>query len=606
MSSTGEPPRPSPQASPARTGAIVLKWGFEKYRSGFRRITRASQRHFEAADWHGVQRDMRERLALYTGVVERVVASIVELVRGGDEALWARMKEEYSLLMAGRVDGELAETFFNSIARKVFHTVGVRSDREYVHVGELDRRAPSGTVPVRTYPGARSGPFADGSVGHQILDDYAFSVPYADADGDARLIAIEIEKAAASAWPWAPSAFDFVEMLEPVFFRGKGAYLVGRVVRGARSLPLIVALLNRDGRIWVDAVLLSEADASVVFSFTRSYFHVDVEAPAGMIRFLKAIMPRKPIAELYAALGYDKHAKTELYRDMLRHLERSGDRFETARGEKGLVMIVFTMPSYDLVFKVIRDVFGPTKTVTRSGVLERYRFVFEHDRAGRLVDVQPFEHLSFHRDRFEPGLLAELCAEAKDTITLDGDRVVIRHLFTERRVTPLNLYIREAPPGAAREAVLDFGKALRDLGATNIFPGDMLLKNFGITRSGRVVFYDYDELCLLTEVDFRELPESDDDAAGEASFYVGPRDVFPQEFINFFGFPRKLRELFVRVHGDLLQPAWWNRMKERHRRGEILDVYPYKPARRLHGRYTGGGDGGGGAEGEGDEISPRR
>jgi isocitrate dehydrogenase kinase/phosphatase len=242
------------------------------------------------------------------------------------------------------------------------------------------------------------------------------------------------------------------------------------------------------------------------------------------------------------------------------------------------------MPSYDLVFKVIRDAFGPTKTVTRAGVLDRYRFVFAHDRAGRLVDVQPFEHLTFARDRFEPALLAELCAEAKGEIQIDGDRVIIRHLYTERRVTPLNVYLREAPEHQAREAVLDFGKALRDLGATNVFPGDMLLKNFGMTRSGRVVFYDYDELCLLTEVDFRELP---DDDGGEASFYVGPRDVFPQEFIHFFGFPRELRELFVRVHGDLLTPAWWNRMKERHLRGEILDVYPYKPARRLHGRVPG-------------------
>jgi isocitrate dehydrogenase kinase/phosphatase len=251
-------------------------------------------------------------------------------------------------------------------------------------------------------------------------------------------------------------------------------------------------------------------------------------------------------------------------------------------------MLVFTMPSYDVVFKVIRDVFGPTKTVTRADVMGRYQFVFEHDRAGRLVDTQEFEHLAFHRDRFAPALLEQLLADAAQTVELDGDQVILHHVYTERRVTPLNLYIREAAEGAVHEAVLDFGKALRDLGATNIFPGDLLLKNFGMTRSGRVVFYDYDELCLLTEVDFRELPEpGDDDRGGEASFYVGPRDVFPEEFINFFGFPRPLRELFVRVHGDLLAPAWWNRMKERHARGEILDVFPYKPARRLHGRGLG-------------------
>ena len=583
----------SGEASIARKGAILVKWGFEKYRSGFRRITRRSQIHFEDGDWRGVQLDMVGRLTLYKSVVTSVVAALEQVFGAGgrDEALWAAMKAEYSRLMTGRGDLELAETFFNSVTRNVFTTVGVDGAREYVHLEPEDTGSPAGVVPVRTYPGALStgpGAYAARSVGHQILDDYASTVPYADYDGDARLIALEIDKAVAAAWPWSPSAFDFVELLEPVFYRNKGAYLVGRVVRGARVLPLIIAVLNREERISIDAVLLSEREASIVFSFTRSYFHVDVEAPAGMIRFLKTIMPRKSVAELYIGLGYNRHGKTELYRDLLRHLHRSGDRFEEAPGERGLVMIVFTMASYDLVFKVIRDVFGPTKTVTRADVRDRYQFVFEHDRAGRLVDVQQFEHLTFHRDRFEPAVLAELLTSASQTVRLEGEQVVFRHLYTERRVTPLNLYIREAKESAVHDAVLDFGRAIRDLGATNVFPGDMLLKNFGITRSGRVVFYDYDELCLLTDCDFRELPEpsDDDDEHGgrEPSFYVGPRDIFPQEFIHFFGFPRPLRELFVRVHGDLLQPAWWNRMKERHERGEILDICPYRPTRRLHGR----------------------
>jgi isocitrate dehydrogenase kinase/phosphatase len=573
----------------ARKGAVAVKWGFEKYRSAFRRITRASQEHFQAANWQAARRDMVQRLSIYGGVVREVVEALFQIFGADvrDEALWAAMKAEFSALMGGRGDLELAETFYNSVTRKVFAGGGVSPEREYVHLDEQ----PLGTAalaPVRTYPfalGQMNTAFSTSTVGHQILDDYAFSVPYADYHGDARLVALEIEKAVSAAWPYAPQAFDFVEMLEPVFFRNKGAYLVGRVVRGDRSLPVILALLNRDARIWVDAVLLTEAEAGIVFSFTRSYFHVDVESPAGMIRFLKGLMPKKPVAELYASLGYDKHGKTELYRDLLRHLAKSGDRFERARGEKGLVMIVFTMPSYDVVFKVIRDAFGPTKTVTRSGVLERYRFVSEHDRAGRLVDTQQFEFLIFERARFEPSLLAELVSEASQAVEIDGDLVVLRHAYTERRVTPLNLYLHEATSDQVREAVLDFGKALRDLGATNIFPGDILLKNFGMTRSGRVVFYDYDELCLLTDVEFRELPKlvEEEGGGGEPAFYVGPRDVFPEEFIHFFGFPRSQRELFVRVHKDLLEPAWWNRMKERHVRGEILDVFPYKAARRLHG-----------------------
>ena len=562
----------------ARKGAILVKWGFEKYRSGFRRITRRSALHFEFSDWHGVQHDMVDRLALYTNVVKRVVSALEETFGECQRSpeLWTAMKREYSWLMGGHGDLELAETFFNSVTRKVFTTVGVDPRREFVHFGSDTGLPPPGAVPVRTYPGALS----TGSVVREILEDYAFAMPWEDAERDGGLVAGAVDEATRAAW--GDPSFDFVELLEPVFYRNKGAYVVGRVVRSERFLPLVLALVNPGGQVVVDAVLLDEDEVSVVFSFTRSYFHVDVEAPAGVVRFLKSILPRKPLAELYVSLGYNKHGKTELFRDLLRHLERSGDRFETARGEKGMVMVVFTMPGYDVVFKVIRDRFGPSKTVTRSGVKERYQFVFEHDRAGRLVDIQEYEFLEFARDRFEPGLLDELLTECSESVALQGNDVVIRHLYTERRVVPLNLFIREAPEEAVREAVLDFGRALRDLASTNIFPGDLLVKNFGVTRHGRVVFYDYDELCAVTDCEFRELPETDDEGGGDGpSFYVGPRDVFPEEFLTFMGFPAPLRRLFAEAHGDLVRPEFWNGMKRRHAAREVLDLYPYPEMRRL-------------------------
>ncbi len=569
----------------ARRGAILVKWGFEKYRSGFRRITRRSALHFDGGDWHGVQHDMAERLALYTVVVRRVVASL-EAVFGESRRspeLWTAMKREYSWLMGGHGDLELAETFFNSVTRKVFTTVGVDPKREFVHFGSDTGLPPPGAVPVRTYPGA----LPTRAVFFEVLDDCTFAMPWEDAGRDAELVARAVDDATTAAW--GDPGFDFVELLEPVFFRGKGAYVVGRVVRGERFLPLVLALVNPDGRIAVDAALLDEDEISVVFSFTRSYFHVDVEVPAGVVRFLKSILPKKPVAELYVTLGYNKHGKTELYRDLLRHLERSGDRFQTARGEKGMVMVVFTMPGYDVVFKVIRDRFGPSKNVTRGHVKERYQFVFEHDRAGRLVDIQEYEFLEFGKDRFAPDILEELLTECSETVSLQGDDVVIRHLYTERRVVPLNLFIREAPEEKVREAVLDFGRALRDLASTNIFPGDLLVKNFGVTRHGRVVFYDYDELCAVTDCDFRELPEeAGDDGGGDGpSFYVGPRDVFPEEFLTFMGFPSPLRRLFAQAHGDLVRPDFWNEMKRRHAAGEVLDVYPYPPERRLRSSPAG-------------------
>ncbi|MGH7658282.1 MAG: isocitrate dehydrogenase kinase/phosphatase AceK regulatory subunit, partial [Gemmatimonadales bacterium] len=297
------------------------------------------------------------------------------------------------------------------------------------------------------------------------------------------------------------------------------------------------------------------------------------------------IMPQKPVDELYTALGYHKHGKTLLYRNIVRHLDLTAARFATAEGAKGLVMSVFALPSLHTVFKVIRDRFGAPKTSTRDEVREKYRLVFTHDRVGRLADAHEFEHLEFDRARFEPDVIDELRREAAGAVRVDGDRVVVRHLYTERQVTPLNIYLKDAAPGAARAAILDYGQAIKDLAAANIFTGDMLLKNFGVTRHGRVIFYDYDELCFITDCNFRDLPEPRDaveEMAGEPWYSVGEHDVFPMEFKAFLLLPGELGEAFREAHGDLLTLEFWRRMQAQARAGAVLDVYPYPPSRRFN------------------------
>ena len=310
---------------------------------------------------------------------------------------------------------------------------------------------------------------------------------------------------------------------------------------------------------------------------------MDAEHPAALVGFLKTLMPKKPVGELYNALGFDKHGKTELYRDLLRHLASSEDRFVEAPGARGMVMLVFTLPSYDVVFKVIRDSFAPPKTASRKDVLDKYRLVFRHTRAGRLADVQEFEHLSFPVGRFEPGLLHALLAGVSDTVEVRGDEVVLHHLFTERRLTPLDLYLKGAPPAGGCAAAVDFGEAIRDLAKSNVFPGDLLPKNFGLTRHGRVVFYDYDEISFLTDVCFRELPAGagEETGAADASFYVGENDVFPEEFLTFMGLRGAAREAFLERHADLLDVRFWLDAQRRERAGEIVDVFPYPREARL-------------------------
>jgi isocitrate dehydrogenase kinase/phosphatase len=380
-----------------------------------------------------------------------------------------------------------------------------------------------------------------------------------------------------------------VELLDSVFYRNKGAYLVGRMRRGdgpveGEVVPLVIALLNTERGIVVDAVLLSADEASVVFGFSWTYFRVATSRPRAVVEFLHSIMPHKRVDELYTSIGHNKHGKTELYRGLVRHMTQTDACFERAEGDEGLVMSVFALPSFNVVFKIIKDTFGQPKTTTRRAVMDKYRLVFLRDRVGRLADAQVFEHLAFPVNRFPERLLAHLLETAGESVRVEGDQVVLVHCYTERRVTPLNLFLKRADPVAARDAIVEYGNAIKDLAAANIFTGDMLPKNFGVSRHGRVIFYDYDELTLLTECNFRRLPHASDlheEMAAEPWFYVGEHDVFPEEWAAFLVPPGELRDVFLSSHADLLGIDFWREMQERQRAGEIPDVFPYRPERRL-------------------------
>jgi isocitrate dehydrogenase kinase/phosphatase len=337
-------------------------------------------------------------------------------------------------------------------------------------------------------------------------------------------------------------------------------------------------LLKDDAGVTVDAVLLTESDASRLFGYTRSYFHVLCRRPAAVVGFLKSILPVKPVAELYTSVGYSQHGKTNLFRALYRHMDHSNTRFERARGARGMVMAVFTLPSFDVVFKLIKDRFAPTKRTTPDDVKRRYKLVFDHDKAGRLVDAQEFENISFQRDRFDEDLLDELRHDCSRTVAITDDEVVLHHVYTERRLYPLDLYLREMAPDRARAAAIDYGYAVKDLASANIFPGDLFPKNFGVTRHGSVVFYDYDELCLLSDVNFRTVPEPrsyEDEMAEQPWFPVEPDDVFPEEFRTYLRSPKIVGEVFSTRHPEICTVEFWKGMQEQHASGELPDFFPY-------------------------------
>lgn len=553
---------------------------FDAHQAQFRLVTRRAEARFRQRDWRGGQQDAAERLTLYRQFVAWCVTDLRRTLgdAGGDLALWGAVREAYARAARDRLDPELAYTFFNSIVRQVLRAVGPDMG-VYFDDADFQAVALRAAEPVyRIHPAGRSLE----QLLREFLADLPFRAEHRSRDDDARLLAARLAEAVAR--EPAGGAIEALEMVPTPFYRNKGAYLVGRVRTTGGLLPLVLPVVHDADGVRVDAALTTSDEVSVVFSFTRSYFQVELDCPRAMVEFLRTLMPRKPLEELYTSLGYHKHGKTELVRALLRHMERHDARFEIAAGDKGLVMAVFALPTLNVVFKVIKDRFGAPKQTTRAQVMEKYHLVFVRDRVGRLADAQEFEGLAFDRDRFAPGLLEELLGDCGNTIRVEGDRVIFRHLYTERRVTPLNLYLRQADEGRAVEAVLDYGQAIKDLAAANIFTGDMLLKNFGVTRNGRVIFYDYDELCLLTECHFRAIPQArhdDDELSAEPWFSVGEHDIFPEEFRAFLTLPGPPGAAFQRAHGDLLTVDYWRRMQQLAEQGEVVDIFPYRGERRL-------------------------
>ena len=567
-----------PQSSLAIAQMILD--GFDDYREHFRQITDGARERFEKAQWQLGQAASAARINLYEEKVGEVTA---RLHAGFNEAalldidIWPLVKNAYIGLIDLRFDDELSETWYNSIFCGLFSHDLISDGCMFIHTTRPSlRRARAAQTRIYT-PGGKIPEMLA-----QIFADYRFSEPYADLVADLRRLETQLRE---NLPDWVCKDPDLkVELFSSVLYRNKGAYLVGRIYTRDEQWPLVIPLLHREGQgIQIDALITDEADVSIIFSFTRSYFMVDVPVPAEFIGFLKRILPGKHIAELYTSIGFYKHGKSEFYRALINHLATTDDQFIMAPGVRGMVMSVFTLPGFNTVFKIIKDRFSPSKNVNRATVIEKYRLVKSVDRVGRMADTQEFADFRFPLSKFEPDCLAELLEVAAGTVEVEGDTVLIRHCWTERRMTPLNLYLDNANDAQVREALEDYGLAIKQLAAANIFPGDMLLKNFGVTRHGRVVFYDYDEICFLTEANFRHIPAPrtpEDEMASEPWYSIGPLDVFPEEFPPFLFADAGQRKLFDQLHGELYNADYWKGLQEAIRAGKVIDVFPYRRKER--------------------------
>lgn len=555
--------------------------GFDKHYSLFRQASQAARQHFEQMTWKEAQAQARERIAFYDRRVDECVQLLEDEYEQAEltDTVWREVKLHYIGMLMDHRQPELAETFFNSVCCKILHRTYFNNDFIFVRPAvSTEYIEPAQGIPTyRVYY-----PQSDGMrlALRRMVTNFQLVGEFANLENDIAQVEARLEFVLAG-MPLEPNYQ--IQVLSSLFYRNKGAYIVGKMFNGSREYPFVIPILHkRKGALLLDAVIADVGLITTLFSFTRAYFMVDMEVPSAYVKFVRSMLPNKPRSEIYTILGLQKQGKAAFYRDFLHHLEHSSDHFEIAPGIRGLVMVVFSLPSFPYVFKAIKDSFPPPKETTRELVKEKYLLVKYHDRVGRMADTLEYSNVAFPRNRFSDELLAELKTVAPSLVEEDGDQVIVRHVYIERRMTPLNIWLTEAEATADKDklehGIREYGNAIKDLVAANIFPGDMLYKNFGVTRQGRVVFYDYDEIEYITDCNFRTIPaprNEEDEMASEPWYHVAKNDVFPEQFAVFLlGNPR-VRECFMKHHADLLTADYWQQRKTRILEGQVEDIFPY-------------------------------
>ena len=574
--------------------AKAMMDGFNRHYRLFRAESARAKHRFETADWHGQQRAQRERIEFYDLRVKECTMRLEKEFQAGAQPMdvWHQIKLHYIGLLVNHHQPELAETFFNSVTTKILHRTHFHNDFIFVRPAVSTEYIENEETARPTYWAYYPSRETLRETLTQLIHNFRLQREFADLPGDVAQVLAALQERLQQAQLRANFQ---IQVLSGLFYRNKGAYVVGKVINGFTELPFALPILHDEaGRLTIDAALFGEDDLQMLFAFARASFMVDMEIPSAYVQFLRSLMPRKPRAELYNALGLAKQGKTLFYRDFLYHLRHSTDQLRIAPGIKGMVMLVFDLPSFPYVFKLIKDYYPPPKETTREQVKGKYLLVKQHDRVGRMADTLEYSLVAFPRQRFSDELIAEIQKFAPSQIEIsdrDGDgqqEVIIQHLYIERRLIPLNMHLQEALEAGARQqiehSVIEYGNAIKDLVAANIFPGDMLWKNFGVTRDGKVVFYDYDEIEYLTDCHFRRVPQprtEEEEMSGEIWYTVRPHDVFPETFAPFLLGNDAVREVFMQHHADLLGVEFWQSHKERILAGHVYDVFPYDTRRRF-------------------------
>ncbi|MFA0962626.1 bifunctional isocitrate dehydrogenase kinase/phosphatase [Roseivirga sp. BDSF3-8] len=542
--------------------ARVILDAFVEFHREFMVETSLAKDRFENRDWKGQRHATAKRQQLHENHVLKLKRRWIDVVAGYDERPlhWKMVKEKFAGLCTADSGPDICRTFYNSFIRRLLGGQIAEHELVFTFEEESDDQLAFYSYDMRDKEATFSS----------VLDLAGFTLSFEDRERDIRFLMNEV----------ASGAGDRLEMCPHVFYRNVRAYLVGRLRQKGHFIPILIPIVHGEKGLKVDALITSEIDCRVIFSFTRSYFQVIAYDPTHLVNFLMTLMPNKQRDQLFINLGFHKHGKSLLYQSLKDRLNMPGAVFAYPPGIKGMVMAVFMLQGYTQVFKVIRNKAKPPKKVTRYEVMAKYRYVAEHDRGGRLADTQEFRNLILPKDRFALPVLEELLSECSETVRVEGESVIFSLVYTERWMMPLSEFVKTARGHKLRKALFEYGEAISDLAMANIFPGDLFMKNFGITPEERVIFYDYDEIMPLGEMNFRSIPQQEGGMgnyqSAEPWFAVGENDVFPEQFRNFLVPDPAKREVFEETHSHLYDPLYWENLRKRHLKDEYIDICPYE------------------------------
>ena len=568
----------------AETIAETVLEGFNKHFRIFQKITAGAMGRYETEDWMAERDASRKRILFYDKRADEAVETLREIFGPAlnEMTIWKQVKVLYIMLLHDHKQPELAETFYNTVFCRMFDRTYFNNEFIFVRSAVSTEYIESDRPAYHVYYPAKLGLR---TTIRRVLKSCHFTLPFEDMQRDVHRITRALSEGFRERPRKAHLNFQ-IHVINAIFFRNKAAYVVGKAINEYDIFPFAVPILNNgDGALYVDTLLLGENALNQLFDFSYVYFMVEHPVPSAIVHFLQGLMPTRTKEDLYSAIGYHKQGKTDFYRDFLHHLTYSDDELIAAPGIPGMVMAVFTLPSYPYVFKVIRDRFAPPKEMSRKEVEGKYQLVKEHDRVGRMADMMEYSYVALPKSRFSVELLEELLDTCESSISCDSlGNLIIKHVYIERRMIPLNIELADADQERVDSLIRGYGEAIKELAAANIFAGDLLFKNFGVTPLGRVVFYDYDEVVYLTDCHFRKIPPPrfpEDELASEPWYSVGPNDIFPEEFASFLLGDPRIRKAFLMYHRDLLEVDFWIDKQEKIRKGILEDVFPYPQSVRF-------------------------